>query len=116
MVESKVIDMKPVALYEVKEILKARKAEKELNYEQELTMKYVDKFAKLTEKQTQDLISKLKEFEFLKDNEQLVYEIVNVVPTRLEQLQLMIPKDASPSDEDLKAIVALTEKYADKVQ
>jgi DNA-directed RNA polymerase subunit F len=114
--EKKVISMEPVALYEVKEVLKARKAEKELNYEQDLTMKYVDKFAKLTEKQTQDLISKLKEIEFLKENEELVYEIINVVPTRLEQLQLMIPKDLSPGEDELKAVVSLTEKYADKVQ
>ena len=116
MTESKVIDMKPTNLYEVKQVLKARKSERELNYEQDLTMKYVDKFARLTEKQTNDLLTKLKEIEFLKDNEQLVYEIVNVVPTRLEHLRLMIPKDLSPSEEDLKAVVALTEKYADKVQ
>ena len=114
--ESKVIEMKPVSLYEIKEVLKARKAEKELNYEQDLTMKYVERFAKLTEKQTNDLIEKLKEIEFLKNNEVMVFEIVNVLPIRLEQLQLMIPKGVSPSEEELKAVLALTEKFAEKVE
>jgi DNA-directed RNA polymerase subunit F len=114
--ENKFIGMKPVSLYEVKEVLKARKAEKELNYEQELTMGYVEKFAKLTEKQTNDLIEKLKEIEFLKSNEVMVYEIANVLPIRLEQLQLMIPKNVSPSEEELKAVLALTEKFAEKVE
>jgi DNA-directed RNA polymerase subunit F len=114
--ESKVVESKPVSLYEVKEILKARKAEKELSYEQDLTMKYVDKFAKITEKQTNDLIEKLKDFEFLKENEELVYQIVNVLPTRLEQLQLIIPKNITPGEEELKAVLLLTEKFAEKVE
>jgi DNA-directed RNA polymerase subunit F len=114
--ENKVVEMKPVSLYEVKEVLKARKAEKELSYEQDLTMKYVDRFAKLTEKQTTDLVEKLKEVEFLKNNDVLIYEIINVLPTRLEQLQLMVPKGVSPSEEELKAVLALTEKFAEKVE
>lgn len=114
--ENKVLEMKPVSLYEVKEVLKARKAEKELSYEQDLTMKYVDRFAKLTEKQTNDLVEKLKEVEFLKDNDVLIYEIINVLPTRLEQLQLMVPKGVSPNEEELKAVLALTEKFAEKVE
>ena len=114
--ESKVVSMKPASLYEVKEVLKARKTEKELNYEQDLTMKYVERFAKLTEKQTADLTEKLSEIEFLKENELLVFEIINVLPTRLEQLQLMIPKNISPGEEELKAVLALTEKFAEKVE
>jgi DNA-directed RNA polymerase subunit F len=114
--ESTIVEMKPVSLYEVKEILKARKAEKELNYEQDLTMKYVEKFAKLTEKQTKDLLKDLSEIEFLKDNEVLRYEILNVIPTRVEQLQLIIPKTVTATDEELKKVIELTQKLADKVE
>lgn len=114
--QSKVISMKPVALHEVKEVLKARKGEKELNYEQEQTYKYVEKFAKLTEKQTTDLLAALVEIAFLKENELLRYEIANTVPTRVEQLQLMLPKGVAPSEEELKAVIELTKKFEEKLE
>jgi len=114
--ESKVVTMKPVALHEVKEVLKSRKGEKELNYEQEQTFKYVEKFAKLTEKQTADLLSALSEFSFLKENELLRFEIANLVPSRVEQLQLMLPKGVTPSDEELKQVIELTKKFEEKLE
>jgi len=113
---SRVLESKPVSLHEVKETLKLRKAEKELNYEQDLTMKFVDKFAKLTEKQTADLLTGLEEVAFLKGNELLKYEIANVVPTRIEQLQLIIPKTITPSEEELKQVMELTKKFEDKLE
>lgn len=114
--ENKIISMKPVSLYEVKEILKERKTNKELNYEQEQTYKYVEKFAKLTEKQTSDLLSALGEISFLKENELLRFSIANVIPTRIEQLQLMLPKGISPSEEELKQVIELTKKYGEKFE
>jgi DNA-directed RNA polymerase subunit F len=113
---SKLIEMKPTTLFEVKEVLKARKGEKELNYEQEQTFKYVEKFAKLTEKQTNDLLDDLKKIDFLKDLELLRFEIANTVPTRVEQLQLMLPKGVAPSEEELKSVIELTKKFEDKFQ
>jgi DNA-directed RNA polymerase subunit F len=114
--ESKVISMKPVPLHEVKEVLKGRKGEKELNYEQEQAYKYVEKFAKLTEKQTVDLLSALTEVPFLKDLELLRYEIANVVPVRIEQLQLMLPKGVTPTEEELKQVIELTKKFEEKIE
>ena len=116
MAKDNVLSMEPVSLYEVKSVLKERKGEKELNYEQDLTMKYVERFAKLTEKQTNDLIKELSEIEFLKEEKEMLYSIVTVLPTRLEQLQLIVPKTITPTDEELSAVVDLTEKYADKVE
>jgi DNA-directed RNA polymerase subunit F len=111
---SKLIEMKPTTLFEVKEVLKARKGEKELNYEQEQTFKYVEKFAKLTEKQTNDLLDDLKKIDFLKDLELLSFEIANTVTTRVEQLQLMLPKGVAPSEEELKSVIELTKKFEEK--
>ena len=108
--------MKPVALFGVKEVLKARKGEGELNYEQEQTYKYVEKFAKLTEKQTNDLLEALKDVNFLKDLELLRFEIANTVPTRVEQLQLMLPKGIAPSEDELKSVIELTKKFEEKLE
>ena len=116
MSDNKVTEMEPVSLYKVKEILKARMAVKELTYEQDIAMKYVEKFAKLTEKQTDDLIKGLEGIEFLKEDKQVIYEIATVLPMRKEQLQLIIPKSMTPSDEELAQVVELTKKYADKVE
>ncbi len=112
----KVIEMKPISMHEVKEILKERKSEKELNYEQDTTYKYVEKFAKLTEKQTKDLLESLKGIEFLKESEELRYQIASVIPTSVGQLQLMLPKNVTPSEDELKQVILLTEKFEDKVQ
>jgi len=114
--QSKVLSMKPVALHEVKEVLKGRKVDKELNYEQDLTWKYVEKFAKLTEKQTNDLLESLKEIEFLKDNDLLRHEIANVIPVKVEQLQLMLPKSVTPTEEELKQVIELTKKFEEKLE
>jgi DNA-directed RNA polymerase subunit F len=114
MVESKLIEMKPLSLYEVKEIIKDKKGEKELNYEQEITMKYVDKFSKLTKKQTEDLLEKLDEIEVLKESTEIKYQIVAALPTSIEQVKLFMPKDKEVSDEDLKKILELTKKLGEK--
>ncbi|MFA6268441.1 MAG: hypothetical protein WCW13_02635 [archaeon] len=114
--ENKIISMKPVSLCEVKEVLKGRKTDKELNYEQDLTFKFVEKFGKLTEKQTKDLLEGLTEIAFLKDNELLRHEITNTIPTRVEQLQLMLPKGVAPSEDELKAVIELTKKFEDKLE
>lgn len=107
--------MKPVSLVDVKEIIEARKGEKELNYEQEITMKYVEKFSKLTKKQSDDLVKALSEIEFLKNDEVLLYQIVNALPTKVEQVQLFLPKDVTATEEELKKVVDLTKKYGEKI-
>lgn len=115
MAEGKIVSMRPVSLQEVKEILAERKGEKELGYEQEITMKYVERFSKLTKKQTEELVKKLKEIEFLKDREELVYQFVNALPTKIEQVKLFLTKDIEASDDELNKVVELTKKYGEKI-
>lgn len=115
MVENKVISIEPISLEYVKEILKERKGEKELSYEQEVTMKFVERFSKLTKKQTEDLISSLREISFLKDNLELLLQIVNVLPTNIEQVKLFVPKDVEATEEDLNKILSLTKKFGEKI-
>ncbi len=115
MTEGKIVNMRPVSLAEVKEVIESRKGEKELNYEQEITMKYVEKFGKLNRKETEDLVKKLKEIEFLKEREVLVYQLVNALPTKVEQVQLFLTKDIETNEEELKKIVELTKKFGEKI-
>jgi DNA-directed RNA polymerase subunit F len=113
--EGKIIEMKPVSLYEVKDTLKERKSEKELTYEQDVTLKFVEKFAKTTEKQTTDLLKGLDEIEFLKEDADLKYQIAAALPTKLEQVRLFVPKDVEATDEDLTKILELTKTLGEKL-
>ena len=115
MSEGRVINMKPVSLAEVKNILKDRKGEKELSYEQDVTMKYVEKFGRLTDKQSEDTIKELSEINFLKGKDDLVYMIVAALPTKVEQLQLFLPKEVTASEDELKAVIELTKKFGEKI-
>ncbi len=45
MIGEKIIEKKPVNLTEVKQLLAGKKKEKDLSYEQDLTMKYAKKFS-----------------------------------------------------------------------
>lgn len=113
--KEKIIEMKPISMAEVRKVLKEKKADDELNYEQDLTMKYVERFSKLTEKQTADLLKSLEEFEFLKTNEELKYQIIAALPTHEEQVKLFLPKDVTATTEELKKIVALTSKFGEEI-
>ncbi len=112
--KSNLIDIEPISLTEVKDILQERKAEKELNYEQEVTLKYAESFARLTKKQLESLIKSLEEYSFLKENKELLYQIIMVLPTSVEQLKLIIPKEVEVSEDDLKGIVEKTKKHGEK--
>ncbi len=113
--EENVLKMEPVTLAEVKEIINGRKAEKELNYEQELTMKYVEKFSKLTQKQSEELLNSLKEISFLKENKEVLYQIVYTLPINAEQVRLFVPKDVEVTEEEINQILAQTKKFGEKV-
>ncbi|MDD4251477.1 MAG: hypothetical protein PHX27_04775 [Candidatus ainarchaeum sp.] len=113
--EENIVETKPVMLCEVREVLEAKKTEKELNYEQELTMKYVEKFSKLTKKQSEELFNFLKEISFLKENVELIYQIIYTLPTSIEQVKLFVPKDVEATDDELKQVVAQTIKFGEKI-
>jgi DNA-directed RNA polymerase subunit F len=115
MKEENVLESKPISLVNVKEILKERKAEAELNYEQELTLKYVEKFAKMTKKQADDLITALNEISFLKDQTELIFQLAYTLPTTIDQVKLFVPKDVEATDEELKKVLELTKKFGEKI-
>jgi DNA-directed RNA polymerase subunit F len=78
-------------------------------------MKYVEKFSKMTQKQTIDLIDSLKEISFLKENKELLYQIVYALPTNIDQVKLFLPKDAEINEEELNLILAQTKKFGEKL-
>ena len=109
MIGEKLIDQKPITLAEVKQILSERKKEKELSYEQDLTLKYAKKFSKVTMTQAEKLVNALKEVEAL--DPATIVKIVDILPVKKEKLQLLIPKDMVLNEADLQKILELCKKY-----
>lgn len=109
MIGEKMLGKKPVNLTEVKQLLAERKREKDLSYEQDITLKYAKKFSKLTLSQAQKLESELKKIEGL--NDELIVKIMDILPGKKETLQLVIPKETVLNEASMQKILDLCKRY-----
>ena len=109
MIGEKLLGQKAVSLSDVKELLGERKKEKDLTYEQDLTQKYAKRFCKLSPAEAEKLQKELAKFPELDDV--LVAKILDLLPDKIETLQLLIPKEAKVSDEAAQKILVLCKKF-----
>jgi DNA-directed RNA polymerase subunit F len=110
MIGEELIEEKPVSLAKVKGILSERKKDKELNYEQDIALKYAKKFAKTTPKQTEKLEAELSAIKSL--TPELITKIIDVLPSQKEVMEMLVPKNADIPEEDLAKALELTKKYS----
>ncbi len=111
MIGQGLVEEKPITLSEVKVLLAAKKKDSELNYEQDIAIKYAKKFSKLTPKETEKAKADLSAIESL--NEETVVKIIDILPTKKEVLDLIVAK-SSPviPEEDLAKVLEITKKYS----
>jgi len=110
MIGKKVLESRSVPLSEVTELLKERKKEsKELTYEQDLTLKYVKKFGKLTPSKTTKILKELAEIQGL--SEDFRVKISDILPKEIETLRLLVPRNQTVPEETLKQILDIVKKY-----
>ena len=104
-------DVKLVSLSEVKNILKkVSKERKEISYEQRIALEHAQKFAKLSVKQTNDLIKDLMNLEFLEQSH--VFKIADLLPTSYDDAKTIFAKErVTLSDEEIKKIFDIVGKY-----
>jgi len=82
----------------------------ELSYEQQNTLDYAQKFAKLTQKEAEELEKKLREIGAL--NEKQVVSIINIMPKKEEELKAILAKDKMELDEEqLKAVIKIVKEH-----
>ena len=99
----------PVAAAIVKKLLTKREKEKELGYEQKVTLDYLKKFCDLSEKATDELIEDLKGVEKL--NERQIVNIANLLPQDLDELRLIFANERIDlSEGDKKKILDAVKK------
>jgi len=100
-----------VSLPEVKNMLKKiEKERKELIYEQRIALEHAQKFAKLSVKQTKDLVKNLMKLENI--GEAHVYKIADILPTSEDDVKAIFAKErVTPSESEIKNILKIVGKY-----
>ncbi len=109
MIGEKILHQKPVTLNEVKQLLSARKKEKDLSYEQDLTLKYAKRFSKLSPANAEKLYAELRKVVGLSDAQ--AAKIVDLLPEKKEIVQMMFPKDSKVNDATFEKILSLCRKF-----
>ncbi|HUT00762.1 MAG TPA: RNA polymerase Rpb4 family protein [Candidatus Thermoplasmatota archaeon] len=103
---------KILSIAEVKNILrKISKERKELLYEQRIALEHAEKFAKLTIKQTKDLISDLMKLDHIE--EILAYKIADILPNTEDDVKAIFAKERyTPNDKEIKNILEIVKKHS----
>jgi DNA-directed RNA polymerase subunit F len=98
-------------LGEVKEILEKRAGEGDLGFEQQMTLDYAKKFAKLSKEKANGLVEDLKKIEKLNDD--AAVKIADILPTDDAQVRIILAKERySLSQEEIGEVLKLVGKYA----
>lgn len=102
---------KLVSLSEVKNMLKKIERErKELIYEQRIALEHAHKFAKLSAKQTKDLITDLLKLENIEETH--AYKIADLLPTSDDDVKAIFAKERhTVTENEIKDILKIVGKY-----
>jgi len=103
---------KLVSLAEVKNILKKiSKERKELIYEQKIALEHAERFARLSAKQTKDLITELMKVEHVEEIQ--AYKIADILPNTEDDVKAIFAKERyTPNDKEIKAILEIVKKHS----
>ncbi len=88
---------------DAKEIIKERKKDIELGYEQKNAYDYLKKYNNLTPKKAQELVEKLKEVKKLRERQIII--LVNLMPKDKDDLRLLLEKDYNLLTEEEKNLI-----------
>jgi DNA-directed RNA polymerase subunit F len=104
----KILYYKDISLPEVLEILEKRMSENELKEGQKKMYEYVKKFSKIPADKAKEIIDKLmNQLNLTRD---ICVQIVNIMPTNIEELRSILPSDKYFSREDLEKILSIIHK------
>ena len=111
MIEKESVSNRPATLAEVKEVLEERKKEGELGFEQQTTLAYVTKYAKLSKKKAAELMEELQKIGKVKPT--VAAKIADILPKNSDQIRLIFANERySLSAEEIKEVLKIVEKYS----
>lgn len=93
-----------------KDILEARKKERDLVYEQKICLEYLEKTCKLTPSKLQSLVEELSKIAILKPR--YISLIINVMPDSENEVEMLFSKERTNlKKEEVKQIVEIVSKF-----
>lgn len=108
MIGKKIIETDPITIAEVKEMLEERAKSHELNYEQNLALDHVTKFAKIDEQTATELVDELKEI--IKKIQAI--KLADIMPQDMADMRLMYAKErGSHKKEELEKLLEIINKH-----
>ncbi len=114
MLGRKIDGAKPVSLPHVRAILEQRSGEPDFGYEQQTSLEYARKFAKLTPADADKLMGELAEYDTLKP--ETITKIVDILPAHLSTLQAVLLKDRiTLAPDKLTKVLELIGKFRTKM-
>lgn len=102
---------KILSLAETKNILKKiSKERKDLQYEQKICLEHAEKFAKLSVKQTKELIAELMKLDHIEEIH--AYKMADILPKTEDDIKAIFAKERyTPNDKEVKTILEIVNKY-----
>ncbi len=100
-----------VSLSKVKKLLSDEAEERELRYEQSLSLSHAEKFVKLSVEDTKELIEELlEEFDFV--DKKAAYKLADILPEDQDGVRAVFQQDRyTPSDDESEKIINTIKKY-----
>ncbi len=93
-----------------KDVMEARKKERDLVYEQKICLDYLEKVCKLTPSKVQELVAELGKISILKPRYTAL--ILNALPDTEEEVEALFSKERTNlKKEEVKQIVEIVSKY-----
>ncbi len=106
------ISEKYLTLEEAKDLLEKRKKDSDLGYEQQNTLDYLEKFAKLTKAQAEKMRKELEGLGILTDKQ--VVWLVNVVPQKEDTVKAICGHEKLELNaEQVKDVLKICKKYGE---
>jgi len=113
MIGKETVSSRPATVAEVKEIMEAQKASRELGFEQQVTLEYSQKVAKLDGKKAQKLVAELEKTEKL--TPEIAVKIADMMPASKEQLMVIVSKERyTLSEKEVEHVLGLLHGKAKK--
>ncbi len=101
----KIISYKDISLAEALELLEKRLSEGEVNENQKKMYEYLKRFSKINAERARELVDKLTSELNLPRSDAV--QIVNIMPTNLEELRNILQSDRYYTNEELKKILEI---------
>jgi len=108
MIGEEVLGQKSVTLRKVRELLEEKQGDKELTYEQDISLKHAKKFSMLKEDKEKQLWSELEKLGFLTAED--IVKLINILPDRKEIVSLAVPEHEKDSDKIFEVISKFVKK------